>query len=152
MLDFVCEPHSAICSEQRGEKILNMVAGESGESRKISTELSHEKPEHLLKELKKLQSLDLPTHHEVLLEDIHPDRLKKIFLKTYEHQPENFETLMGMEGVGPKTIRALSLIAELVYGVPASHRDPARYAFAHGGKDGHPYPVDRENYDRSIQI
>jgi hypothetical protein len=150
--DFVCEPHSAICSERRGEKVLDMVANESGESRKVTTKLSHEKPDQLAKELKKLKTLNLPFHHEVHLENIHPGRLEKIFLKTYERQPENFETLLGMEGIGPKTIRALSLIAELVYGVSPSHSDPARYSFAHGGKDGHPYPVDQKNYDRSIQI
>ena len=59
---------------------------------------------------------------------------------------------MGLRGVGPKTIRALSLISELVYGVAPSYRDPARYSFAHGGKDGIPYPVDRETYDRSIEL
>ena len=59
---------------------------------------------------------------------------------------------MGMEGVGPKTIRALSLISELVYGAPPSFNDPARYSFAHGGKDGIPYPVDRKTYDKSVDI
>ena len=62
------------------------------------------------------------------------------------------EDLLGIEGVGPKTVRALSLISELVYGVPASFRDPARYSFAHGGKDGHPFPVDRQIYDKSIEL
>ncbi|HAL61900.1 MAG TPA: DUF763 domain-containing protein, partial [Chloroflexi bacterium] len=76
----------------------------------------HEKPERLVKEIKRLQTLDLPTHHEVSLRDIHPDRLEKIFLSTYERQPQNFEELLGMQGVGPKTIRALSLISELLYG------------------------------------
>ncbi|NIM06289.1 MAG: DUF763 domain-containing protein, partial [Armatimonadetes bacterium] len=60
--------------------------------------------------------------------------------------------LLGTRGVGPKTIRALALIAEVLHGTPASRRDPARYSFAHGGKDGIPYPVDRETYDRSIEI
>jgi hypothetical protein len=73
-------------------------------------------------------------------------------LKTYERQPQDFEQLLGLEGVGPKTIRALSLISELVYGVAPSYRDPARYSFAHGGKDGIPYPVDRETYDKSIEL
>jgi hypothetical protein len=60
--------------------------------------------------------------------------------------------VLGLEGVGPKTIRALSLVSELVYGVPPSFRDPARFSFAHGGKDGHPYPVNRKTYDRSIEL
>ncbi len=67
-------------------------------------------------------------------------------------QPQDFEQLLGLKGVGPKTIRALSLISELVYGVAPSYRDPARYSFAHGGKDGIPYPVDRKTYDQSIEL
>ena len=84
--------------------------------------------------------------------DLHPDSLRKIILSTYEQQPQDFERLLGLPGVGPKTIRALSLIAELIYGVPPSYRDPARYSFAHGGKDGIPYPVDKPTYDRSIHL
>jgi hypothetical protein len=60
--------------------------------------------------------------------------------------------LLGLPGVGPKTIRALSLISELVHGVAPSYRDPARYSFAHGGKDGIPYPVDKTTYDQSIEL
>ena len=67
-------------------------------------------------------------------------------------QPENFENLIGLRGVGPKGIRALALLSELIYGAKLSFRDPARFSFAHGGKDGHPYPVDRKSYDRSIEI
>jgi hypothetical protein len=149
--DFVCEPHAAICCDAQG-KPLNMVAQESEQARKVSTQLSQEKPWRLVGELKKLKNLELPAHHQVLIQDLHPERLAKIFLQTYERQPENFEQLLGMAGVGPKTIRALALIAELVYGAEVSFRDPVRYSFAHGGKDGHPYPVDRQGYDRSIQL
>jgi hypothetical protein len=94
----------------------------------------------------------LPRRDYISLKDIHPDRLRKIFLKAYEHKPENFESLLALEGVGAKTLRALSLISELVYETPVSLRDPASYSFAHGGKDGHPYPVDRKTYDSSIQF
>jgi hypothetical protein len=94
----------------------------------------------------------MPARHYTSIRDINPDRLYKIFLKTYEERPANFERLLGMEGVGPKTIRALSLISELVYGAKPSVKDPVRYSFAHGGKDGYPYPVDRETYDKSIEF
>ena len=77
---------------------------------------------------------------------------EKILLKTYEHAPENFEALLGIEGVGPKTLRALALASELVHGTPATLRDPARFSFAHGGKDGTPFPVDKLTYDRTIDI
>ena len=71
---------------------------------------------------------------------------------TYERQPENFEDLLGLPGVGAKTVRALSLLGELMYGARPSFRDPARFSFAHGGKDGIPYPVDRKVYDQSIDL
>ena len=150
--DFVCEPHAAICSQGFGSA-LNMVAAESEGARAVATQVaSEETPENLVKELNKLKSLDLPSRHYLSLQDLHPDRLEKIFLHTYERKPECFESLMEMQGVGPKTIRALSLISELVWGVAPSFQDPARYSFAHGGKDGIPYPVDRKTYDQSVDI
>lgn len=149
--DFVCEPHAAICCDQK-KSALNMVAQESKTARETVTALSKEKPDTLVRELKKIQTLSLPSRHEIQGGDINPDRVGQVLLKTYDRQPEEFSVLLGMPGVGAKTIRALSLIAELVYGVKPSFRDPARYSFAHGGKDGHPYPVDREIYDGSIEI
>lgn len=151
--NFVEEPHSAICCDRRGEA-LNLVSKESSEARQVTTELACERPERLAKELERLQDqgLSLPSRHQLLLQDIHPERLEKIFLKTYERQPEGFEALLSLEGVGPKTVRALALLSELVYGAELDWRDPARYSFAHGGKDGHPYPVDRRGYDRTIEV
>ncbi|HEY82149.1 MAG TPA: DUF763 domain-containing protein [Dehalococcoidia bacterium] len=149
---FVNEPHSAVLSEARGEA-LNLVAGESDPARTTITEIAtEEKPEKTLAHLKKLKSLNLPPRHQILASDLHPDSLIKILLSTYERQPQDFEQLLGLSGVGAKTIRALSLISELVYGVAPSYRDPARYSFAHGGKDGIPYPVDRKTYDQSIEL
>lgn len=150
--DFVNEPHAAILSEARGEA-LNLVAAESAPARTTITDIATEqKPEALLADLKKLKTLDLPRRHEMLVADLHPDSISKILLSTYERQPQSFEQLLGLSGVGAKTIRALSLISELIYGVAPSYRDPARYSFAHGGKDGIPYPVDRQTYDRSIEL
>jgi len=150
--DFVNEPHSAILSEARGQ-VLNLVASESDPARStISQIVLSEKPEAILADLKKLKTLDLPRRHEILVQDLHPDSLSRILLSTYERQPQDFERLLGLEGVGAKTIRALSLISELVHWVAPSYRDPARYSFAHGGKDGIPYPVDRKTYDQSIEI
>ena len=150
--DYVCEPHAAICSQGFGAA-LNMVAVESEGARNVVTQVAaEEKPEKLVDELNRLKSLTLPAHHYLSVADLHPERLEKIFLHTYERKPENFENLLGLEGVGPATVRALSLISELVYGVPPSFHDPARYSFAHGGKDGIPYPVDRKTYDNSIEV
>ncbi len=150
--DFVNEPHSAILSELRGQA-LNLTASESDPARTTITDIANnEKPEKLLLELKKIKTLNLPSHHSIAVRDLHPDSLSKILLSTYERQPQDFEQLLGLSGVGPKTIRALSLISELVYGVAPSYRDPARYSFAHGGKDGIPYPVDKKTYEQSIEL
>ena len=148
--DFVCEPHAAICSQGRGE-VLNLVARESAPARITITSIATElQPERVSDNLKRLKTLNLPHRHYLSLQDIHPDRLGKSLGIIYERQPKGFEGLLSLEGVGQKTIRALSLISELVYGVPASFRDPARYSFTHGGKDGYPFPIDRETYDKSI--
>jgi hypothetical protein len=149
---FVNEPHSAILSEAWGPA-LNLVASESNPARHTIAEIAvDEKPEKLLADLKKLKTLTLPAHHYLTTQDLHPDSLARILLSTYERQPQDFEQLLGLPGVGPKTIRALSLVSELVHGVPPSYRDPARYSFAHGGKDGIPYPVDKKTYDQSIEL
>lgn len=147
--DFVCEPHHAICSEGTGVA-LNMVAAEASEARRASALVAAEPPAKTAAELERLKTLELPSHHHIDAADLHPKSLERILLRTYEDPPADFESLLAREGVGAKTIRALALVSEVVYGAPASYRDPARYSFAHGGKDGHPYPVDRDVYDRTI--
>jgi len=149
---FVNEPHAAVLSEAKG-RALNLVASESNPARSTITDIATgEKPEKIVADLKRIKTLDLPSHHYLSTHDLHPDSLSKILLSTYERQPQDFEQLLGLRGVGAKTIRALSLISELVHGVAPSYRDPARYSFAHGGKDGIPYPVDRKTYDQSIEL
>ena len=150
--DFVNEPHSVILSQARGEA-LNLVAGESDQARKTITGIAtDEKPEQIILDIKRIQILTLPSRHQIYVNDLHPESLSRIMLRTYERQPQGFEELLGLHGVGAKTLRALSLVSELVHGVVPSYRDPTRYSFAHGGKDGIPYPVDRETFDRSIDI
>jgi hypothetical protein len=150
--DFVNEPHSAILSQKRG-RVLNLVASDSTATRTtISDIVREEKPEKILSELKRIKRLDLPARHYLSTDDLHPDSLSRILLSTYDRKPSDFERLLGLPGVGAKTIRALSLIAEVIYGTAPSYRDPALFSFAHGGKDGIPYPVDRKTYDQSIEI
>jgi len=146
---FVCEPHSAICSDWKG-KGLNMVARESETARQVCTKLSKEKPFKVIRELKKIDKLKMPRSHSFSLEKVRPDRLEKMLRITYERSPESFEELLGIKGVGAKTIRALALLSDLIYGAKPSFKDPATYSFAHGGKDGHPYPVDRKTYEETI--
>jgi uncharacterized protein len=144
---FVDEPHAAVCADSRGEDVLNLVAAESAGARDGIAALARETAPDQAAEL-----LELPRRHRLIASaDIQPRHLEKVLLSTYENPPENFEALLGVQGLGPKTLRALALVTELVYGTRASTRDPARFAFAHGGKDGTPYPVDRETYDRTIE-
>jgi hypothetical protein len=148
---FVVEPHRAVCCNRRVET-LNMVATESEQARNITTRIACEKPEKIIKEINRVIALNLPQRHKVTREDINPDKIHKTLIKTYESQPGDFEKLLSINGVGPKTIRALSLVSEIIYGAPPSYRDPARFSFAHGGKDGTPYPVDKKTYDKTIEV
>lgn len=171
---FVNEPHNAIAgppadpgqgptSEQGNAQpmLLNMVASEADKSRRRSAELARIQPDKLLAEVTAGPTLFMPRHHPVLPDDINPVRLGRVLKLAYERQPADFETLLGTPGVGPSTVRSLAMIAELVYGEPACRRDitrrwspadPPTFSYAHGGKDGFPFPVDRPTYDRSIGL
>ena len=148
---YVNEPHAAVCAQMESPT-LNLVAVESEGARASSAVLAREKPGVVLDALRNQPLLTMPRRHAVLLADVNPQHLDKILLKTYERAPEDFETLLGMEGVGAKTLRALALASEIIYGTPASTRDPARFSFAVGGKDGFPYPVDLETYDETVEV
>ncbi len=151
LTDFVCEPHAAVCGS-RSVNVLNMVAQENDQARDAVAFLSREKPESILKEIKKItesqsfKTLDLPYRHSIPSSS----HINRVLLNTYQNQPADFEKLLSATNAGPATIRALALVAEVAYGVNLSFRDPVRYSFAHGGKDGIPYPVDRPNYQKSI--
>lgn len=149
MTDFVCEPHAAVCCDVQAAT-LNLVAREAGDNRTASCRLASEHPDRVVREAKRVKELGLPRRHHVTPEDINPEKLHTILIKTYEAQPQSFESLLGLRGVGPKTLRSLALLAELIYGPAPSFKDPVRYSYAHGGKDGHPYPVAREVYDDAI--
>jgi uncharacterized protein len=140
---YVNEPHAAVCCDATAQT-LNLVAAESAAVRSASADLAAQKPEVTLLEMRR--------GHAVTLEDINPKYLHKILLRTYERAPGDFESLLAIEGVGAKTLRALALTSELVYGAAPSFRDPARFSFAHGGKDGTPFPVDRATYDKTIEV
>jgi hypothetical protein len=148
---YVNEPHEAVCAE-RAATTLNLVAAESERARQSSAELARLGPSVVLPALRGLPLLEMPRRHAVAIADVNPRHLEKVLLSTYEQAPEDFETLLGMQGVGARTLRALALVSEVVYGAPASLRDPARFSFAHGGKDGFPYPVHIETYDKTIEV
>lgn len=98
------------------------------------------------------RNIVMPTHHEVLEEDVDLKRLGAVLATSYENQPSNFEQLMLTKGLGPRTLQSLTLVSEVIYGTPSRFTDPARYSFAHGGKDGQPFPVPLKIYDETIRV
>ncbi len=157
---FVNEPHSAICSQRMEDRVLDMTAKSSEDARKVSVDLVNDNPAKLRRYFTKQSSLHDFLRREPARLRMQPGHLiqdmgrinMETLRKAYEAQPKDYEELLSIKGVGPKSIRALALVSDLVYGKEPSWRDPARFSFAHGGKDGIPYPVDRETYDRSIDI
>ncbi len=158
--NFINEPHSGICCDRKEAEVLDMTAFDSESTRRISLDLVKDNPEHLRKYLKPSKQkmlvdfengFGLPPRHPVLDIDIN-ERGMEVLKRAYELQPSSYEELVSLNGMGPKKIRALALISDLVYGSAPSWRDPVKYSFTHGGKDGFPYPVDREAYDNSIQV
>lgn len=149
--NFVEKPHSGIASDHKTET-LDLTATSSEQNRKITTLIAREKPEKVVNQYNKVIELAMPRHEIIHDSDIRSDNLLKVLRTTQGKQLDSFETLIGTAGVGPRTVRALSLISELVYNAPASREDPVKYSFAHGGKDGTPFPVDKKTYDESIEI
>ncbi|HPG01167.1 MAG TPA: DUF763 domain-containing protein [Kiritimatiellia bacterium] len=145
------DPHAAICCDARGQLALNLVAAEGAANRDAAVRVFDLPADSLLREVRRLPELRMDRRHQVLLSDVHPDRIQTILLQTYDRPPSSFLDLLGRPKVGAKTMRALSLIGEIVYGASPSFTDPARFSFAHGGKDGTPYPVDRTVYGETIE-
>lgn len=165
--DFIEEPHTGISSDLR-VRPLNLTAKKSAKTKKVSTELVKDGYKTLLNDLKlirekELRQPDLLKTLEMPGDDVLPKLsgdlnfskskyLDKILYQLHEQQPGNFEQLLMTKGVGPMTVRALSLVSELIYGAKPSYEDPARYSFAMGGKDGIPFPVNRQVYDKTLDI
>lgn len=153
-------PRDGICCDRTEAHVLDMTAKESESARRISLDLVKDDPVHLKKYFKPPKQrmlfdfgdgFGLAPHHPVLDIDI-GERGMETLRRAYELQPQNYEEFISLAGMGQKTILALALISDLVYGSAPSWRDPVKYSFTHGGKDGYPYPVDREIYDGSIQV
>jgi len=102
--------------------------------------------------VQQIQQLIMPAHHEVHAEDVDLKRLGSVLWVAHEHAFNNFEELLLLKGVGPRTVQSLALVSEVIHGTPSRFKDPARFAFAHGGKDGHPFPVPIKVYDETINI
>jgi len=144
---FVEEPHSGIAGINQGN-ILNLTAKEASQTRDGILKINSEKPEEIINTC---QQLKMPSHHDVRANDVNLKRLGSVLWLAHEHQPKDFESLLLLQGVGPRTIQSLALVSEIIHGTPTRFKDPARFSFAHGGKDGHPFPVPLKVYDETIQ-
>ena len=143
---FVNEPHTAICGLHPGN-ILNLVDTAAAPAREGILNVSKESPAIMLPEI---QQLIMPAHHDVRAKDVDLKRLGAMLWLAHEKKPADFEELLLLEGMGPRTLQSLALVSEVIHGTASRFKDPARFAFAHGGKDGHPFPVPTKVYDETI--
>jgi hypothetical protein len=146
--DFTAEPHSAIVGEPQG-MIMNLVDNSARPAQSALLEMAKEKPDITLREARKLT---LPSHHDVRPANVDLKRLGAVLAAAYERDLRDFASLLLLENLGPRTLQSLALIAEVVHGAPTRFADPARFSFAHGGKDGHPFPVPLKVYDQSLSV
>jgi hypothetical protein len=143
---FVNEPHTFIYGQNQGQ-ILNLTAGNAAATRDKTLMIANEHPDKILKEI---NHLIMPNHHDVRMKDVNMKRLGAMLWVAHENKPEDFEDLLMLKGMGPRTIQSLALVSEVIYGTPTRFDDPARFSFAHGGKDGHPFPVPVNVFDETI--
>jgi hypothetical protein len=149
-LDIMSEPHSGITCDKEAN-VLNFVARESLSARDAVVDFTKEHPDAMMRTWRQV-TLEMPKRHYISPADVDEKRLQKTWKGIYELQPQTLKDLIGIRGVGPKTLSALALVSELVYQAPPSFQDPARFSFAHGGKDGFPFPVDKKTYEKSIDF
>ncbi|PJJ42644.1 DUF763 domain-containing protein [Hallerella succinigenes] len=176
---FVEDPHTAVIGENRGQ-ILNLTAEKARRTRSSILDFSHEDPGRMMREIVQIvqpnasiivpaqtdlflptpdpiivstnRDCRMPAHHEVRPEDVDLKRLGGVLATAYESEPKDFESLLLTPGLGPRTLQSLTLVSEVINGTPSRFHDPARFSFAHGGKDGHPFPVPTRVYDESIRV
>ena len=146
--DFVSDPHTAILGKPQGE-ILNLVDARAAKAQHALLTIAKEPIELSLREAR---NLTMPSHHEVRAKDIDLKRLGAVLAVAHEQELRDFASFLLVEGLGPRTLQSLALIAEVVHGAPSRFSDPARFSFAHGGKDGHPFPVPLKTYDESLAV
>ncbi|OEK00895.1 hypothetical protein BFP97_04940 [Roseivirga sp. 4D4] len=147
--DFLKEPHTSVIGHNQGD-ILNLTANEADQTKEGILEMTKEKPDIISREAQRY--VLMPTHHDVRAEDIDLKRLGSTLALAHDTDISNFEDLLLLKGVGPRTLQSLTLVSEVIHGTPSRFTDPARFSFAHGGKDGHPFPVPLKTYDETLNI
>jgi len=146
--DFTSDPHTAIVGEHAGV-IRNLVDGRARPAQEALLTISRDDPHRTLAEVRRLE---MPRHHDVRRSDVNEKRLGAVLALAHERDLRDFASFLLLEQLGPRTLQSLALIAEVVHGTPTRFEDPARFSFAHGGKDGHPFPVPLKTYDESIAV
>jgi len=146
--NFTNEPHTGIVGEHQGT-IMNLVATPAGPAQQALLEVVRSRPEAILANIGKLT---MPKHHDVRAENVDLKRLGAVLAVAYQREFHDFASLLLLEKLGPRTLQSLALVAEVVHGTATRFSDPARFSFAHGGKDGHPFPVPLKIYDETIHV
>jgi uncharacterized protein len=146
--DFTSEPHTAIEGEPQGE-ILNLVDRRAAQAQAALLTIVGQPVEDSLGEVRKLT---MPAHHDVRASDVDLKRLGAVLAVAHDQEIRNFASLLLVEGLGPRTLQSLALVAEVIHGAPSRFSDPARFSFGPGGKDGHPFPVPLRTYDESLAV
>jgi hypothetical protein len=146
--DFVAEPHTGIVGENQGT-IMNLVDAQAKHAQTAMLDMAREHPERTLSAARHLR---MPAHHEVRSTNVDLKRLGAVLAVAYERDLHDFAELLLVEKLGPRTLQSLALVAEVVHGAPSRFNDPARFSFAHGGKDRHPFPVPLKTYDESLNF
>jgi uncharacterized protein len=146
--DFTAAPHTAIVGEPQG-LIPNLVDRDARAAQDAMLAVVHKPPDRTLREINRLV---MPAHHDVRTKDVDSKRLGAVLALAYERDLRDFASLLLVEQLGPRTLQALALVAEVIHGTPTRFTDPARFSFAHGGKDGHPFPVPLRTYDETIAV
>jgi len=165
--DFIAEPHTGIVGAHQGT-IMNLVDAHAKPAQSAMLNLTRERPEKVVREATSIRRrtidqtrnatpvfsryLRMPAHHEVREDDVDLKRLGAVLAIAYERDLHDFAELLLTEKLGPRTLQSLALVAEVIHGTPARFDDPARFSFAHGGKDGHPFPVPLKTYDESLNF
>ena len=145
---YVETPHTFIYGHNQGE-ILNLTDKNAANTRHAILDIAHQDLGYMLPEIRKIV---LPTHHNVTAADVNLKRLGSVLALAQQNGVQRFDELLLLEGVGPRAIQSLTLVSEVIHGTPSRFTDPARFSFAHGGKDGHPFPVLTKVYDETINI
>jgi len=146
--DFTADPHTAIVGQPAGP-IRNLVDARARSAQAALLTIAQADPEKTLREVRRLQ---MPAHHDVRARDVNEKRLGAVLALAHERELRDFASFLLLEQLGPRTLQSLALVAEVVHGAPTRFDDPARFSFAHGGKDGHPFPVPLKVYDESIAV